>query len=625
MSQTLKIGALDLSAYVRVSPGEGYSPSGDGTWAEPSFNSSPFSDGEQLAGVAARNRQLTIPLYLGESDKDSLHALVAQINRTLAQSGSTVEWADEGATHSTYYNLVYGRFEPDFNYRRGQQNYGGGVVRLWVSPYGTTATYVAWLASQGAKSAIPMWGASPLAGDADAQAQYRIQAGGSAANTLGRIVGLAPLPHPSYRAVFNATEIVRPGGFWVLGSAPNLPLGSAMVSQTGYSDPWDIPIPAQLGLPIPSVFVGRSRVLAYARCWDFVGRKMAIRDPSGKLLGPAAEVRAAAPDWELVDLGILSVPSPFLGPASYMLTISMDYGLETSGFLMVPEDRSVYIRDVPALASSDYFVIGTNATAAVGTDEQGHPWITTATAPTLRGEGGLSAASYPKYGEARQENTIATAVSGCVVGRFSVDSATSYTAVWIGDTTRNCFDLTINNNRSGEMTLGLPADAATKAFPSGALPYGMYELRLDYVHDGTQTAYLRKLGSQATHLLKNSLGSALPYQTCSYSGDRIDGRPGVSLEGTAYGIDLMTYDFAATTPQASNVYTLSGAQAWRSFGGSAFGVERDSVRVGAIPNLSAPSQAGVLAFAAALPQMTALYTDLVSAQVAVKECFTYAR
>jgi hypothetical protein len=72
--------------------------------------------------------------------KDGLHNLVEAVNRRLGSTGCQLVYRDHAASTFTYFDVVFARFEPDFNFRRSQFNYAQGVVRLQVRPFGHTGT-----------------------------------------------------------------------------------------------------------------------------------------------------------------------------------------------------------------------------------------------------------------------------------------------------------------------------------------------------------------------------------------------------------------------------------------------------------------------------------------------------
>src|ERR1043166_4479972 len=64
MPPTLRLGAVDLSNYLRVAPGEGMDPyDGDG-FLEPAFTTAPLGEGEPRININAKNREMAFPLFV---------------------------------------------------------------------------------------------------------------------------------------------------------------------------------------------------------------------------------------------------------------------------------------------------------------------------------------------------------------------------------------------------------------------------------------------------------------------------------------------------------------------------------------------------------------------------------
>ena len=110
MSLTLKIGAQDLSTYLRVSEGEGFDPY-DNDWAQPAFSDAAFAEGHPLLNVDVGNRELMWPLYLkgvasGSATYQSTILTDAPVGywRLGEPSGTTATDAGSGAHNGTYTN-----------------------------------------------------------------------------------------------------------------------------------------------------------------------------------------------------------------------------------------------------------------------------------------------------------------------------------------------------------------------------------------------------------------------------------------------------------------------------------------------------------------------------------------
>lgn len=74
--------------------------------------------------------------------KDGLHAIVRDINQEIRYAARPlrVEWRDQDATASTFFDVEYARFDPNFKMRPSAQKWLAGKLTVWCKPYGHTAT-----------------------------------------------------------------------------------------------------------------------------------------------------------------------------------------------------------------------------------------------------------------------------------------------------------------------------------------------------------------------------------------------------------------------------------------------------------------------------------------------------
>lgn len=343
MANTLKLGSLDLSQYIRLAPGDGYSPAGGGVWLEPGFQDSPLSEGQTLAGISAANKELAVPLYLKADTKGALHNLIEQINNALQAPGTQVEWRDDQASDSTYYTLQFGRLEDDFNYRRAQHNVLGALLRLYVAPYGSTGTSrVIATAAASAPVALVLI-PSAIDGDAPAQLGVNVTAGNSQPYG-GRMVAISAIPHPSYAVDFPAASMT--GG--ALNGEPYAP-GSQVrsVFATVGRDSLSVT------LPIPSVYGGLNRVFAVFRSAplysDATQPALSLTNIAGDAAGPTVIASGNGRDWQLADLGAFRVASQYAGPSQYTLKLRVgeQYDLSVARVVILPDDKTSYAIDTP--------------------------------------------------------------------------------------------------------------------------------------------------------------------------------------------------------------------------------------------------------------------------------------
>ena len=235
--------------------------------------------------------------------KGGLRGMLAELEQDLQGDLEYVRWRDAGATH-TFYELLAGRFEPDFNYRRESRSWGGGVVRLWTQPYGHAATERVLATAVGSGALLRMPVAS-LAGDVDAQIDARITVGGAAVPD-GRVVALSVLPVASRTvSIPPASTINRHAAATLMGASGAFGSQALGGRIDDIADPYtsaffDAPVgPA-------SAHLGRHRVLYLARAIGAAPFFVHGLDNQDRPLGPTAMATAIG-GWSALDLGVLSV------------------------------------------------------------------------------------------------------------------------------------------------------------------------------------------------------------------------------------------------------------------------------------------------------------------------------
>jgi hypothetical protein len=301
-----KLGGLDLSSYLRVNPDDHMDPYSQ-FFVEPAFTETPFADGQPLISTTVLNREQTWPLYLKEAtyQKDALHALIRQINNAAAQRPLVLEWRDDGANASTFSDVQFVRFEPDFNFRRSQHAYAAGILHVWTSGYGHTGTtrVAATAAGTGIFLSVPI---ASLAGDAPALLDTTIVSG-AVLPSLGRIIAIAPITNPSYTPQILA------------GSLTDLQTGATLVGASGADGSQYLALPVsptggvsgvacKVPLPNPTIAGGDNRILAVVQSGIDSGVGLYALDPYGNVMGPTA-VASFSQGFGLVDLGVCRLPT----------------------------------------------------------------------------------------------------------------------------------------------------------------------------------------------------------------------------------------------------------------------------------------------------------------------------
>ena len=304
-----KINGLDLSGYLRVNPDEStpmdpYSSH----FVEPSWADTPFSDGQVLISTTVQNRESLWPLFIVDPShgKEQLHALIQQINNAgWRSSRSCSSGATPARPWSTFFQVPFARFEPDFNYRRSVHGYGAGVLHLFTSGYGHTGTVrvTATAAGTGVFLSVPI---GSVAGDAPALLDTTVTAG-AVVPSLGRVVAVAPITNPSYTPRIPAASLTSPQTNATLVGASGADGSQYLalpVSPTGGASG----IACMVPLPNPTIAGGDNRILALVQ--SGINASIAINaiDPYGNSMG-ATSVASNSQGYALVDLGVCRLPT----------------------------------------------------------------------------------------------------------------------------------------------------------------------------------------------------------------------------------------------------------------------------------------------------------------------------
>lgn len=371
MAATLKLTAattaeLDLSTYLNVQEDSGLDPA-DGGFLEPAFTDSPIGAGQALINIDAQNKELVYALQLKGATKDALHALVGTIRRKLDEPGVRVEWKDDSATLSTFYDLEFGRLEPAYRYFRARQKWLAASLHLWVRPYGHTATerIVATIAATGHGAPVLLIGS--LAGDVGALAQYSltVASAGEVGFDYDAIVA-AVLPSPSYPFRTPAASMPLTGATRSVGS------GAAASQFLGTLAAYSGAILTAINMPFPGLMGGRHRVLATVKAGQVGGINLYAASTQQTI----GSVTVTASTWTLVDFGVWSVPSQVASRAAAVLDIFQ--GSTASGTLvgsyrwninevyLLPEEQSCLLRAPLQGGALRYMLDGVNSNALQG-------------------------------------------------------------------------------------------------------------------------------------------------------------------------------------------------------------------------------------------------------------------
>lgn len=313
-----QIGDFDFADYVRVGPSDGLDPYGKG-WAEPQFAQSAFGDGQPLTGVTVGNREMVWPLYLNRNFllpgdnltpeeellmEQHIHELVVDMNRALAKPNLQLLWCDSHAPATTYYDVAFARFDPDYNHRQDQFGWKAGTLRVWCSPpWGHTGTYR--VVATGQTTGPDITVALPsLAGDAPAALEVRVTVGTQIGrDQRGRIVGAAVTPGTQYQPVLS-----RASAMFESSSFQNVDDFPATVVARPVNGWRHVAVRTHHGPA--SVYEGRNRVLMLANGYE-AGRGVtwsAADQETGQPIGPTA-LPTGLLGWQLLDMGAFDVQS----------------------------------------------------------------------------------------------------------------------------------------------------------------------------------------------------------------------------------------------------------------------------------------------------------------------------
>lgn len=672
---TLKIGSVDLSPYIRIGDGnQGFDPyDGDG-FVDPQFGVSPFADGQPLISSDVQNRQMSWPLNLSSYSKDDVHRVVRSITNEIATNPQLrVEWRDAGATDSTFYDVAFARFDPEFNYRRSEQNWAMGTLRIWCAPpFGHTGTtrVVATAAASGAGvyAALP----TVINGDAPALLEALVRVG-TPVHNHGRIIGVAALPHPSYQVDTPAASMVMRTSVGTNMGGASGAQGSQVIAfpfSAGASQAKSFSMP----LFIPSVYAGkRHRVMGIVDPFDRTGGVLKAYAPDGTPL--SATVLATSwgdfqAQWALVDFGVWSAPSQL--PASAALQfdwMGLGFGSPSGwrramGYYspswslgpwprinrmwMLPEDAFCLTRDVVRQPlAQDSFLSGATGSVHGRYDMMGNQWLTATKYLTASGSGaivsggGIQAFVGSQFGWHLNNLPMRDGTIEAVVGLGPVPVAPGPLRERIGvakfcasDTSQGAISLQAYV-QSASQAVGPMTSFAIRA-PDGSTVASISIPTIGF--PGIDDAVFIRLhvnGPVATAVLvKHAAASSTAFGSAfviSASNASIDstGEPGIF--GISSAGSMMVYDFQAISiPSAAmgprDVYHFDGPnadQVYRSTASDAYKGDITGNKVGAIPRLIPSQTAGVFAFAILADGGAA--NELIDVTVKVRERFTFAR
>lgn len=314
----------------------------------------PYKDGDSAGwkwnGPAGRSESEN------KHGKTGLANLIQEINTIIHTPGAKVEWQDEGATQPTYYDLISGQFDDEFDYRLSEKNALRGKLRLFTQPLGyVSKNGPRALMVQGVATTVQV-GTAPIITfqasgvlDGDAPAVIQAQGIASTAAVEGRpdfYTAISVLPSASYIPYIPAassaivlmtffSEASAPGGTYAHFSNPH---SAITVERGGYQQ-------------TKFNYAGEHRVL------------MAARTPSLAIVTPCRLYKyntgfvnntvatpLATSGWHLYDLGVITTASSALAAGeSFFLALSVGIenvasaAIDFAGLIILPEQSTCWL------------------------------------------------------------------------------------------------------------------------------------------------------------------------------------------------------------------------------------------------------------------------------------------
>lgn len=354
----LKVGGLDLSEFLRTQPDE--SPAADPAGAgyyRPQFSGAPaLGEGQIFTGVAVDNRTMVFPLYIAGpslSTRAAIKLKIEEINEALVKGAQVEFCVDPSVEPSSFFDLESGTFQSEFNFYHLINMVAGGVLTLTVRPYANTATHRLIASIPAATSAVAMFPATGIIGDAYGLANLEVRVGSQVASA-GRVIAWGVHPNASHRAYQAATSGLAQTGATVRGASgaigsqytaiPVSPTGASGIAYTAYLEP-------------VAAHVGRHRVIAIGRSGLTVPIPLYAEDRFGAVLGATALAsQTDVNKFQLIDLGEVNVPARASGqeavPTQYVnirgggaegAGINASPAFHLNGILFLPLDYSAGI------------------------------------------------------------------------------------------------------------------------------------------------------------------------------------------------------------------------------------------------------------------------------------------
>lgn len=361
MAATLKIDGYDFYQYVRVAPGEGFDPASPG-FQEPQFGETVNNDEQPLISVNERNKELAWPVHLNAANKDALHDLLIDVNRRLSKA-IQVEWRDDGATASTFFDVVFARFDPDYNYRRGQRNWLSGTLRIWVKPYGHSGTYRLISSSMSPSWGLPVFLPATTSLDGDVPAKIRVTHLVSSIGTYTGTAyqGISVMPTTAFGFFAPSIMLQYMSNATIVGAttATGSQAMRSFLQGTPWTTLWNIAVsPSDATVNSLAVPPGRNRVLGVVRSLSTTAActriMLGMMDYEQDLLSATQSI-APSTNWLLIDFGVYTMATQVASEPRYhsfnglfqmvgATTGSATGIVDVAGIYVLPEESTIITR-----------------------------------------------------------------------------------------------------------------------------------------------------------------------------------------------------------------------------------------------------------------------------------------
>lgn len=336
--------------FLDVEAGKGMEP-GDPKFTEKIFARSLLKAGATLALESLHEKEMVFPLKLTAPNKEALLKLVREINVIVRAEHAQVKWQDEGATEPTYFDLISGQLDDEYDFRLGQNNWLKCRLRLFCQPLGyneaernPTAAHVRGLATTIVSASNPVVifpCASAPYGDAPALVRGELANPGGGDNLSYSAMSI--LPQGSYRVLW-----ATPSAYETFGGAPIATTNA--ISGSFFRTPSQLPGYVRFQVPNGNqAYIGEQRILGVARAGSPAGLSMEMT-LNGKSGSPETVATVSSKVWSLVDFGVLPIGSMALltiggGPLISISRVNaaVTNGLDIAGMVMLPESTTVWV------------------------------------------------------------------------------------------------------------------------------------------------------------------------------------------------------------------------------------------------------------------------------------------